>query len=288
MKIEYFKVADYKPLYDYYNSVRNKIPYWFDADFSVWEKSFVSDTDYDGEEMFAELITYAAYYDDKITGFIQFGISNYIYGTDGGKDHTRKGGIIRNLYYDENTDFGNKLIAIAEEYFACKKIQYKFAFFHAFGMTANAGHGKLYCGLSYIEQVLNEYGYFKEHENVYYKRLIAENDIHTDNDIEVKYGESNPKGMCNFSIYYEGVYVGAGALVYLPQGNIAYLKWIYIEDIHQGKGHASAALNKIFSDLYSKGISRIDTDTADGNFIAQKLYTKTGFENMGRTRSYLK
>jgi len=75
--------------------------------------------------------------------------------------------------------------------------------------------------------------------------------------------------------------------VYLPQGKIAYLKWIYIESCVQGKGLASKALYKLFSDLHSNGILRIDTDTADGNFIAQKLYSKTGFENPGRTRSFI-
>ena len=54
------------------------------------------------------------------------------------------------------------------------------------------------------------------------------------------------------------------------------------------KGYASSASKTIFYDLYSKGIRRLDTDTADGNIIAQKLYEKVGFTDMGRTRSYLK
>lgn len=48
------------------------------------------------------------------------------------------------------------------------------------------------------------------------------------------------------------------------------------------------ALKQIFSALYQEGIERIDTDTADGNVIAQNLYKKMGFEDMGRTRSYLR
>jgi len=42
------------------------------------------------------------------------------------------------------------------------------------------------------------------------------------------------------------------------------------------------------SALREQGISRIDTDTADGNVAAQKLYIKTGFTDMGRTKSYMK
>lgn len=286
MKYEYHKVTDYLPLYDYYCKVKNAVPYWFDADHETWRESFCEDTDYDGEEMFSELFTYAAKADGEIAGFIQFGISRYIYGTDGEKDHTVKGGIIRQLYFDKGQDCGEGLISIAEKYFSENNIQRKFAFFHAFGMTCNAGHGKLFCGLPHIEKILLENNFVREHENVYYKRDLDGSIVQANDNITINYAAVNPKGLCEFSISSQGKYVGAGALVFLPQGGICYLKWIYIEDSEQRKGYASAALNRIFSDMYKNGIRRIDTDTADGNLIAQMLYLKTGFADMGRTRSY--
>ena len=94
--------------------------------------------------------------------------------------------------------------------------------------------------------------------------------------------------MSAFSICIDDRCVGAGEIVYLPQGEICYLKWIYIDESEQGKGYATAAVKKLCADLYNSGIRRLDTDTADGNIIAQKLYLKTGFKDMGRTRSYLK
>lgn len=176
---------------------------------------------------------------------------------------------------------------LAEEFFAQHGAKKRYAFYHAFGMTCNAGHKKLFCGLPHIEQVLLDNGYIKEHENVYYSRRLTELDIQQPGEISVVYGEKNPQGRQEFSIHCCGEYVGAGELAYLPLGEMCYLRWIYTEEKLQGKGCASAALNRIFSDLYSAGIHRIDTDTADGNPIAQRLYTKTGFADMGRTRSYL-
>ena len=286
MNCEYIKMKNPKPIYDYYNSVKKTVPYWFDVDYSLWLESYESDTDYEGDIMFSELITYAAFAEKSIIGFIQFGISNYTFNQNGEKDFSEKCGVIRNLYFDKKCS-GDELIPLAESYFSEKGITKKSAFFHALGMTCNAGHGKLYCGLTHIETALLKFGYEREHENVYYKRMLTGEDFVSDN-VSVQYGETNLKGLQEFEIKADGKDVGAGALVYLPQGEICYLKWIYIYDNEQGKGYASSALKTIFSDLYNKGIRRLDTDTADSNIIAQKLYEKVGFTDMGRTRSYLK
>ena len=288
MVYEYKIETDLKQIYDYYNSIKNAVPYWFDASYELWIVSYNNDTDYDGDKMFSELMTYAAYAENNIVGFIQFGISNYIYNENGEKDYSEKCGVIRNLYFDSNNNCGEKLISFAEEYFAEKNISKKSAFFHALGMTCNAGHGKLYCGLPHIENALLKFGYEKEHENVYYKRLLSIDDCNVQNNVSIKYNADNSKGMSVFSICIDDRCVGAGEIVYLPQGEICYLKWIYIDESEQGKGYATAAVKKLCADLYNSGIRRLDTDTADGNIIAQKLYLKTGFKDMGRTRSYLK
>lgn len=286
MSIEYCRVSDYRPLYNYYRKMQGAVPYWLDADYETWKQSFISDRDYDGDEMFRELITYTAQHGDEILGFVQFGIPNYLYDTKGEKSDAVRGGIIRMLYLDPEIDCGRKLIRLAEDYFTVQQVQRKFAFFHAFGMTCNAGHGKLYCSLSHIEKALAGFGYVKEHENVYYKRLITDGDKVCSGQVRVEYENMNPCGLQNFSIYAEENWIGSGALVYLPQGKMCYLKWIFIDGKQQGRGYGSAALRRIFADLADRGFERIDTDTADMNTIAQGLYRKTGFEDMGRTRSY--
>lgn len=286
MKINYCQITDCRPLYNYYRKIQGLVPYWLDADYAIWEESFTSDRDYDGDEMFRELITYTAQRDGEIIGFIQFGIPNYLYDTKGEKSNTVRGGIIRMLYFAPESGCGKELIQLAENYFAAQQVQRKFAFFHAFGMSCNAGHGKLYCGLSHIEQALADFGYVKEHENVYYQRSISPADGLRDHRVRVEYEPANERGLQGFSLFAGESWVGAGALVILPQGKMCYLKWIFIDGKQQGKGYGAAAMTSLIADLKDRGFERIDTDTADANKIAQRLYCKAGFQDMGRTRSY--
>ncbi|MBQ8826267.1 MAG: hypothetical protein IJ007_04165, partial [Oscillospiraceae bacterium] len=193
-------ITDYKQIYDYYNKVKNTVPYWFEADYDIWKQSFADDTDYDGEKMFKELVTYAAYSECRIVGFVQVGISDYVYNENGEKDHSIKGGIIRNIYWDKEHSCGEQLVSLADDFFKEKSAERLFAFFHAFGMTCNAGHGKLYCKLPYIEKVLIENGYVKEHENVYYKRKLTNEPVFLNENVSVEYGEVSEKGLCEFKI----------------------------------------------------------------------------------------
>ncbi|MGN1119294.1 MAG: GNAT family N-acetyltransferase [Oscillospiraceae bacterium] len=287
MNYEYKRISDFRALYEYYCAVKSAVPYWFDADYELWLESFNEDTDYEAEKMFDELVTYAAFSGADIVGFIQFGRSRYIYNERGEKDRCGSG-IIRSLFFDKEHSCGEGLVSLAEDYFRSRGISRKYAFFHALGMTCNAGHGKLFCGLPHIEEALLKYGYVREHENVYYKRMLTPNDSGFSGSVSIQYGERTPKGIREFSIICGGKTVGAGALAYLPQVGICYLRWIYIHDNEQRKGYATAALKALFSDLYSGGTLRLDTDTADGNTAAQRLYEKVGFTDMGRTRSYLK
>lgn len=160
--MEYKKITDNKEIYDYYSRIKNAVPYWFDVDYSLWLESYNNDTDYDNDVMFDELISYAAYAENDIVGFVQFGISNYTYNESGDKDFSEKCGVIRNLYFDREQDCGEKLISIAEEYFSARGVSKSSAFFHALGMTCFAGHGKLFCGLPHIEAELFKFGYVKE------------------------------------------------------------------------------------------------------------------------------
>lgn len=279
---------DTKALFAFYNRVKGDIPYWFDVDFDNWHTSMFDDTDYDSQRLFRSLHTCAAVCEGQIAGFIQFGIASYFYEQNGEKNETDKAGIIRNLYFrPEAPQCGQALIQAAEDFFSGQAVMRKFAFFHALGMTCNACHGKLHTSQSHIEQALSAWGYGKEHENVYYKKMLCASGLPLEQDIALRYSPVNPKGLCGFSIFVNNTYVGAGEIAFLPQGSIAYLKWIYIEGDYQRKGYASGALERLFADLYAQGILRLDTDTADGNLIAQKLYEKTGFANMGRTRSFL-
>lgn len=288
MEIQLRKITDYKDLFRYYQKVSQNIPYWMHVDYETWLESFCNDSDYDADMMFRQLLTYTAEQKGDICGFIQFGIPNFLYDTQGEKSREHQGGIIRNFYFEPGMEqAGRKLLDLAQDYFQQNRVTQKFAFFHAFGMTCNAGHGKLYTKLTHVEQLLKAYGFIKEHENVYYSRLLSAADAGRKTKVELAYGEMNSKGMCEFSIHADGEWIGAGAYAQLPQGEISYLRWIFLDGKQQGKGYGTAALQSLFAHLAAAGMKRLDTDTADGNEIAQKLYLKTGFQDLGRTRSFL-
>lgn len=277
-----------QPLYDYYSRVSTSIPYWDAVRFDIWQQSMFSDIDADGERLFRELHTYIACRDGEITGFIQFGKPSFIYNAKGKKQRRTNAGIIRNLYFAQgDTDVGEHLLQVANEYFAKKRCKRRWAFYHVFGMTCNARHGKLYESCSHIESLLHSHNYVKEHENVYYKRPLSNADTLPESGIRIAYGTVSPQGFQNFQFYADNKCVGNGALQYLPQGEQCFLTFIGIERSQQHKGYGTASLRQLFSDLAAQGIRRIDTDTADDNIRAQGLYIKTGFTDMGRTRSYI-
>ena len=274
-------------LYTYYNVIKADTPYWFDVPFDIWYASMFEDSDCEGNVLFQELCTYVSIENGAINGFIQFGIPSFVFDNAGNKDFETKAGIIRNVYFGkDNEAIGRALIETAFSWFDKYKATCKCAFYHYFGMTCNAGHGKLYYSQLHIENLLSDYGFKKEHENVYFKRLLSRNEILRSDLAKIEYGTINEKGLCNFYIVVNGKRVGAGSFVYLPQGSICYLKWIYIEACYKGKGYGKAALHCLFFDLGQQGIKRIDTDTADNNIVAQGLYLSTGFADMGRTQSY--
>lgn len=281
------EIADFRLIYDYSRQVGKGIPYMFDVKYESWLESFNNDEDYESEKMFREIFTYAAFSENEIIGFIQFGIPEYIYlGEE--KCYSGNYGVIRNLYFDIESGCEDGLISIAEKYFRERNIEKIFAFYHALGMTCYAGHGKLHLSMDYIDDALKAHGYEVEHENVYFGRLLTENDAKNQKSVQILFSSINPNGKGGFKIAVGGKIVGEGELIYLPEGGICYLKWIVVYEEFRCCGYASAALRELFGELYRNGIRRFDTDTADVNIIARNLYERVEFTDMGRSRSYIK
>jgi RimJ/RimL family protein N-acetyltransferase len=65
-----------------------------------------------------------------------------------------------------------------------------------------------------------------------------------------------------------------------------FLRWIYVNDEVQNRGVGSQAMAALKNWLISKGMTRLDTDTALDNCRAQHYYEKNGFTREGITRSY--
>ncbi|GAA0764946.1 hypothetical protein GCM10008908_00800 [Clostridium subterminale] len=74
----------------------------------------------------------------------------------------------------------------AEEFFSNNSFENCFAFNHVLGLSCNAYHGNLHESKKYIANLLGEYGYSIEHENVYYSiNLNTAQQVEIDDYIQI-------------------------------------------------------------------------------------------------------
>lgn len=256
----------------------HQAPYHFPMDESTWDTSMQEDVDSDGRLLFDEIHTETVKH-----GMIQYGITAFGFDEAGGISDNVHYPVIRDLYFDPNhPEAGQTLLFKALRFF--RKNDRIFAFFHYFGMSACARHGKLHESQAHIHDLLLENGFSIEHENVYYARRLTEAD--TFGDAEIHWKPLNAGSCREFAAIADGQEIGWGQVHFLPQGDIAYLRWIYIDETLQHRGYGSRVMRSLFAQLYAMGIRRFDTDTARDNLVAQDYYEKTGFRNEGITRSY--
>ena len=69
--VEIIDVENIEQIYDY--QMRFHSPYCFAQPFAVWKESFLKDVDGEGRPLFKELIVKAAYDNDELIGYIQYG-----------------------------------------------------------------------------------------------------------------------------------------------------------------------------------------------------------------------
>ena len=251
-----------KDIYDFQLSF--KTPYFFDVSFDTWKKSFEDDIDGEGRELFKELFVKAAYDNDKLVGFVQYGKTAFGFADNGEISSDISYPVIRNLYFKEDrAEAGELLLNEAMQNLGTKKRVY--AFFHYFGMTCFARHGKLFENNAHIDALLKEYGFEVEHKNVYYSSVLSE----SKNSEVMLTANGLTKGNQEYIDFkIDGNQVG-GCEVHYLNDTTAYLRWIYVN-----------------GDIVGKGINRFDTDTAIDNTVAQHYYEKNDFIREGVTGSY--
>ncbi len=153
-------------LYAYWRSVAKEVPYYYDVDEDTWRKSMFDDTDEEGNPLFRDLQTYVFMRDAVIAGFIQYGISSFIF-TEGEKDFSKGYGIIRSFHVlPGEIEAGQALLLRAGDALGRAKAQGRHAFFHYFGMTCNARCGKLHQSMFFLEDSLHRAGFVTEHEKL--------------------------------------------------------------------------------------------------------------------------
>ena len=270
-----------RPLYAFFTDKLGHIPFYFPTDFHTWRESLLRDTDYSGEPLFKETKTFLLLEGEAIAGFMQLAMTDFVFAPDGTKSKESGYGLIRNLYFLPDCQKGHLLMACAADYFKYHGVAKPYAFFHYFGMSCYARQGKLHETAYHVEKLLMEYGYAKEHENVYFNRLLTD-DFDDDREIVFEYGGDD----ASISFRREGRVLGGCKLYFVPNSSICFLRWIWINPELTHQGYGTRCMKKLFFVLKQKGISRLDTDTADSNLGAQGYYRKTGFADMGRMRSY--
>lgn len=268
-----------KEIYDFQLSFQ--APYFYKVDFEIWKKSFESDIDGEGRVLFKELSVKAVYENDELLGFVQYGKTAFGFADNGEISAEISYPVIRNLYFKEGRDdVGSLLLSEAMSDF--DETQRVYAFFHYFGMTCFARHGKLFEANTHIEALLKENGFVIEHENVYYSSVLS---CDESNDVEITAGDLSKGNHQYIDFKIDGNQVGGCEMHYLDD-TTAFLRWIYVNGDIVGKGIGTKCMNSLKSFLFEKGIRRFDTDTALDNLVAQRYYEKNDFTREGITKSY--
>ncbi len=258
-------------------------PWFFDTSFERWEKSFAADMDGEGRVLFKELHVKAAYEEGKLLGFVQYGFTAFGFDERGEISGAVSYPVIRNLYFVQDSPKAGQML-LKEALESLKGRGRVYAFFHYFGMTCFARHGKLFENHAHIEALLKENGFEVEHENVYYSSSLCG----CDHREVVLAANDLTKGHQQYiGFQMDGEQVGGCEVHYLDDAT-AYLRWIYVNGDIVGKGIGTKCMGALKGFLYGKGVVRFDTDTALDNRIAQHYYEKNGFTREGITRSHYK
>lgn len=279
MMINIAELTDLRKAYDY--QLRLAVPCFFPTSFERWKESFENDIDGEGRPLFRQLHAKAAYDGESLIGFIQYGSTAFGFDSCGEISGDVSYPVIRTLYFDRGReDAGALLLQAALEELRTSGTVY--AFFHYFGMSCFARHGKLFEPFTWIAELLHKTGFVVEHENVYYS---ADLQHAADSAVELVAHSLTNGGQQTLDFVLDHKQIGCCEVHYVDTG-IAYLRWIYIYDDLQNQGVGSRCMSALQAWLNGKGIARLDTDTALDNQRAQHYYEKNGFTREGITRSY--
>lgn len=284
MNIEFQKVKEPRKIYDY--MAKEVFPYNYKTEYNIWENSFLNDIDGNGNTLFSELEALGAYSGKGLVGFVQYGRTAFGFDDDGELSNAVSYPVIRSLYFDKGLiEVGNSLLNKAINALSNGESSRIYAFFHYFGMSCYARHGKLFEGFKYINDLLLKNGFSVEHKNVFYSSSINAEII---SEVTLAPQSITQGNQQYFDFILDASTVGGCEVHFLEQGNIAYLRWIYVNENICNKGIGTKCMDALKSYLFCKGITKFDTDTAISNKVAQHFYEKNGFVYIGVTTSYYK
>lgn len=292
MEVIEFQEVHVEPLFQYWKKLAEKVPYFFSVSPGKWRECLLEDK-LDDENMFRFQEIFIAIEKDQIVGFCQYGQPAFAWDKDGQKYYNPQIGILRHFYFDEaRLDVANLLFAPSEHYL--KQFPNQHAFYHIFGMSCNAHHGKLHQSLTHIDSFLRDKGFQVEHENVYYSLELKESEPAHHQELELVSQVSLESDIQNYEICLSNHPIGIIQVRYLDRltggstKDIAYLMWIEITSASHRQGWGTKSMQLLISELRSKNYEQLHLDTASTNQNAQQFYERFGFQNRGKTKCYLK
>lgn len=279
--IKITEIVSLRQLYAYQS--RLAVPYFFATEFESWKEAFENDVDGEGRQLFQQLHAKAAYDGEKLVGFVQYGNTAFGFDDQGNLSAQVSYPVIRALYFEDGREDAGKLLlqAAMEDWGAFPKA---YAFFHYFGMSCFARHGKLFERFSWIAELLHKAGFEIEHENMYYSAKLQ---AIPGSQVEIVAQEVTKGDQQSIDFLLDHKQVGCCEVHYVNR-ETAYLRWIYIHDDQQNRGIGSQCMSALKVWLHQRGMTRLDTDTAVNNVRAQHYYEKNHFVCEGITRSYFR
>ena len=269
-----------------------KVPYFFPVSLIKWRECLFEDK-LDNEKMFSSQETFVAVEKEQIIGFIQYGQPASAWDEKGSKYRNPQIGIIRHFYFDEGRfDAAATLCAKSEDYMGQFPNQH--AFYHSFGMSCNAHHGKLHQTLAHIDRFLCEHGYQIEHENLYYSLVLAGKESYPQNELRLVPKPKLKPDLQEYEICLQENPMGMIQIQFLEDltggvtSDTVYLTWMAIHKALRRQGWGTKAMQMLVTDLLNRGYQHLHLDTSSTNEVAQQFYNQYGFQNRGLTRCYLK
>jgi ribosomal protein S18 acetylase RimI-like enzyme len=292
MEVRKYQESDFDALYRYWQRLGEKIPYFFQVTADKWHECLFTDQ-LDNESKFLLQETYVATESELIVGFIQGVQPAFAWNEKGEKYLNPPIGIIRHFYYDEGPiNVADKLFSSIEPFI--NQFQQQHAFYHIFGMSCNAHHGKLHESLAHVDQFLIEKGYRVEHENLYYSLDLQADQVIKSNELGLVLKSASQPDIGEYEICLQRNPIGMIQIRFLDKltggatNDIVYMTWIGIDEALRRKGWGCKAMDLLIAALHGNGYRQLHLDTASTNETAQQFYEHYGFDIRGGTRNYIK
>lgn len=273
-------------VYPFFVNLHVMIPYMFLCTQEELANSLLHEVS-EGDQMFAELYTYAIVQGDKVSGLIQYGIPNYEVLYDGERNYDSRIGVIRLLYFNLSCiKEGKDLMKKALRFFMDKKITSLKAFPHEYGMKVFGYHGKLYKSEYFVYWYLRLNHWKVSVRSIYYTKSLKRMQKVSENRGYSFKAEEEIEGIQYFTICKYEKPIGGVQFHYVNNHTVAYMDFIYLSQEYQGRGWGSEAMWQLMLYLREKNIQRIDTDMEEMNAIGQRFLEKCKFGKLGESYSF--